>query len=110
MRGFAIILATLCVALITATSSWARLSTAQIAFWDRVATCETHSQWWQHGSTYVGGLGIWYGNWWKWAPRVGVRTGATATSRIDQMRVAQYGWESERGWWGCFRVTGTPVA
>jgi hypothetical protein len=85
------------------------LSTRQIAFWDRVAGCEEHGAWWQGGGTYVGGLGIWRGNWWAWARHVGVRSEASATSRLDQMRVAQWGYENVRAYWGCFAVTGYPI-
>ena len=86
-----------------------RLSPAQIRFWDRVAACEEGGRWWQGGDTYVGGLGIWYGNWWKWARHLGIRTEASATGRLDQMRVAQWGYEQDRAWWGCFEITGLPI-
>jgi hypothetical protein len=85
------------------------LSARQIAFWDRVADCEEHGQWWQQGRTFVGGLGIWSGNWYAWRRHVGVRSEASATSRLDQMRVAQWGYENARAVWGCFRVTGYPI-
>jgi hypothetical protein len=93
----------------TAASGARSLSQRQIAFWDRVADCEEHGAWWQGGGTYVGGLGIWSGNWWGWAPQVGDHTPASSTRRIDQMRVAQWGYENVRAFWGCFRVTGYPI-
>ena len=85
------------------------LSARQVAFWDRVAACEEHGAWWQRGGVYVGGLGIWYGNWWAWGRHVGVYSQAHRTSRLDQMRVAQWGYENVRAWWGCFAVTGRPI-
>jgi len=85
------------------------LSARQVAFWDRVAQCEEHGAWWQRGRTFVGGLGIWSGNWWAWSRHVGVRTEASATSRLDQMRVAQWGYENVSAYWGCFAVVGTPI-
>lgn len=97
------------VAIVNARGGELQLSARQVAFWDRVADCEEHGQWWQGGGTFVGGLGIWSGNWYAWRRHVGVRTEASATSRLDQMRVAQWGYEHARAWWGCFRVTGMPV-
>ena len=104
-------LATLVLVLVLVPSALARqsLSSRQIAFWDRVADCEEHGAWWQRGGTFVSGLGIWAGNWYAWRSHVGVYTEAYATSRIDQMRVAQWGYEHANAWWGCFAVTGRPI-
>jgi hypothetical protein len=44
-----------------------------------------------------------------WRRHVGVRTEASATSRLDQMRVAQWGYEHAAAFWGCFQVTGHPI-
>lgn len=81
---------------------------AAAGYWDRLAACETHSAWHQRGSYYVGGLGIWYGNWNKWAPRVGVHKPAYMATREEQIRVAIYGRKVDRAWWGCFRIVGLP--
>ena len=86
------------------------LSARQVAFWDRVAACEEHGAWSQGGRTFVGGLGIWRDNWYAWRRHVGVRTEASATSRLDQMRVAQWGYEHAAAFWGCFQVTGHPIS
>ena len=37
-------------------------------------------------------------------------TEASATSRLDQMRVAQWGYEHAAAFWGCFQVTGHPIS
>jgi hypothetical protein len=110
MKQALIALVVVLVLALTATAS-ARmsLSSRQIAFWDRVADCEEHGAWWQGGRTFVGGLGIWSGNWYAWRRHVGVTTEAHATSRIDQMRVAQWGYENAGAGWGCFAVTGRPI-
>lgn len=107
-------LLTLLVVIVAVATTSARgggggLSARQVAFWDRVAQCEEHGQWWQRGGSYVGGLGIWSGNWYAWRGHVGVRTEASSTSRLDQMRVAQWGYENARAWWGCFSRVGMPV-
>ena len=77
-------------------------------YWDRLAACETGGQWHQRGSYYVGGLGIWYGNWERWAPAVGVNKPAYMATREEQIRVAMYGRRVDRAWWGCFRIVGLP--
>ena len=77
-------------------------------YWDRLAQCETGGQWHQRGSYYVGGLGIYHGNWERWAPRVGVYGPAWAATREQQIRVAIYGRQVDRAYWGCMRVVGMP--
>lgn len=77
-------------------------------YWDRLAWCETRGRWHQQGSYYVGGLGIFWANWERWAPRVGVTGPAWAASREQQIRVARYGRRADQAWWGCFEVVGTP--
>ncbi len=84
------------------------LSAHVLTFWRSVARCEEHSDWAQRGTTYVSGLGIWYGNWNRWAPAVGVTGPAYLATPYDQMRVADYGYRTERAYWGCFRTTGYP--
>jgi len=81
---------------------------AAAGYWDRLAWCETRGQWHQRGTYYVGGLGIWYGNWWKWAPAVGVNKPAWAASREEQIRVAKYGRKVDQAYWGCMRIVGLP--
>jgi hypothetical protein len=81
---------------------------ASANYWDRLAWCETRGQWHQRGSYYVGGLGIWYGNWWKWAPAVGVNKPAYLASREEQIRVARYGRRVDGAYWGCMRIVGMP--
>jgi hypothetical protein len=79
-----------------------------VAFWERVAACETGKRWTATGPTYVGGLGIYRPNWPRWARQLGIYTEASATSRLDQIRVADWAYRHERAWWGCFAVTGRP--
>jgi len=81
---------------------------AAAGYWDRLAWCETRGQWHQRGTYYVGGLGIWYGNWWKWAPAVGVHGPAYLASREEQIRVARYGRRVDGAYWGCMRIVGLP--
>ncbi|HEX4672033.1 MAG TPA: transglycosylase family protein [Solirubrobacteraceae bacterium] len=78
------------------------------SYWDRLAQCETGGQWHQRGAYYVGGLGIYYANWQRWAAAVGVTGPAWAASREDQIRVAKYGRLVDRAYWGCMRVVGMP--
>jgi len=84
------------------------VKTARGNYWDALANCETHGRWSQRGSYYVGGLGIYYRNWQKWAPAVGVNKPAYLASREEQIRVAKYGRRVDRAWWGCFRIVGLP--
>jgi hypothetical protein len=84
----------------------ARAATAN--YWDALSRCETGGRWHQRGTFYVGGLGIYYRNWERWAPRVGVNKPAWAATREEQIRVAQYGRRVDRAWWGCFRIVGLP--
>jgi hypothetical protein len=109
LLALTLLAAVIASALIVTARGGGGLTPRQVAFWDRVADCEEHGAWWQGGQTYVGGLGIWSGNWWSWGRHVGVRTEASATSRLDQMRVAQWGYEHANAGWGCFAVTGRPI-
>jgi len=77
-------------------------------YWDALADCETHGRWSQRGAFYVGGLGIYYRNWQRWAPRVGVHKPAYLASREEQIRVAKYGYRVDRAYWGCMRIVGMP--
>ena len=74
-----------------ASANSARISLEARNYWDALAACETGGRWHQRGSFYVGGLGIWYGNWQKWAPAVGVNKPAYMATREEQIRVATYG-------------------
>jgi Transglycosylase-like domain len=84
------------------------VKTARGNYWDRLAWCETRGRWHQRGTYYVGGLGIYHGNWWKWAPAVGVHKPAWAASREEQIKVAKYGRKVDRAYWGCMRIVGMP--
>lgn len=86
----------------------ARLPASVVAYWQRLHACEEPGAWFQRGTQYVSGLGIYAPNWYRWAPRVGVTTAPWFTSPYNQMRVADYGWRHERAWWGCFAEVGTP--
>lgn len=85
-----------------------KLPPESVAFWNRLHACEEPGQWFQRGTRYVSGLGIYAPNWYRWAPHVGVRTAPWKTRPYDQMRIADYGWRTERAWWGCFSNVGTP--
>lgn len=84
------------------------VKTARGNYWDALARCETGGQWHQRGSYYVGGLGIWYGNWWRWGRAVGVNKPAYLASREEQIRVAMYGRKVDGATWGCFKIVGLP--
>jgi hypothetical protein len=83
-----------------------------VAFWERVAACETGSRWdWgarrrpAEGSTYEGGPGFYYASWEMWARALGVYgryPHAYLAPKLVQVRVAQYGYE-RGGYWGCLR-------
>lgn len=77
-------------------------------FWQRVAQCETGARWHQRGTAFVGGLGIYAPNWWRWAPRVGVTGPAYQATPAEQVRVAVYGRRVDHATWGCFQVVGWP--
>ena len=85
------------------------------AYWQQLAHCETAGRWdWgaRHrpgeGRTFVGGLGIYAPNWDAWSSHVGVRGPAWKASPAEQVRVARWGWQHVRAWWGCFARVGTP--
>ena len=81
-----------------------RLSPATIAFWDRVAYCETGSRWGGLGSTYQGGLGFYYTTWNWWASELGLLArypDAGDAPRLVQIQVADYGRRVHHGYWGC---------
>jgi hypothetical protein len=85
-------------------SSSAPLTRSTIAFWDRVAQCETGSDWRGLGSTYQGGLGIYASTWDSWATELGLEArypDAGDAPRLVQIRVADYGRRVHRGYWGC---------
>jgi Transglycosylase-like domain len=103
-RLTAILLALMLLALVALTVARA----AGANYWDRLAWCETRGQWHQRGTYYVGGLGIYHGNWDRWAPRVGVNKPAWAATREEQIRVAMYGRRVDRAYWGCMRIVGMP--
>src|SRR4029077_20981068 len=107
--GVAAVIACLIVLLVVRAFAPTRsILAATSNYWDVLPRCETGGQWPQRGSYYVGGLGIWYGNWQKWAPRVGVHKPAYPASREEQIRVARYGRRVDRAYWGCMRVVGMP--
>lgn len=81
-----------------------KLSKATIAYWDRVAHCETQSHWRGLGSTYQGGLGFFYTTWDWWARELGLAhryPDAGLAPRLVQIRVADYGRRVHHGYWGC---------
>lgn len=84
-----------------------------IAAWQRVASCETGATWSGLGATYQGGLGIWYGNWDRWARHFGLSgryPDAGDAPAIVQIRLADWAYrhESPRPYWGCFATVGRP--
>lgn len=90
----------------------AKLPPDRVAFWARVAQCETGSRWdWgaqrrpREGSTYEGGLGFYWATWQAWARSLGVLAqyphAYQAPPRV-QMVVAEYGYR-RGGYWGCIR-------
>jgi hypothetical protein len=91
---------------------------ATVAFWDRVAQCETGGRWdWGsktrpgEGHSYEGGVGFASSTWTAWATDLHLAwlwPRAYMAPRLVQIAVAQMGYEVHRGWWGCFATTGTP--
>lgn len=77
-------------------------------WFDRLAQCETGGNWGAPGPTYVGGLGLWHGNWgdnggYEFAPS------ANLASREQQIIVGRrialrYGPNA----WGCTKAIGVP--
>jgi hypothetical protein len=89
-------------------------SGARSSYWDRLAACETHSAWSGLGQTYQGGLGIWYGNWDRWAGRLGLGDrypDADDAPRAVQIQVANWAYYNDRPrpYWGCFATIGYPA-
>jgi hypothetical protein len=101
-------LAVIVVTLLVITLLEAARAVAADDYWWRLARCETGAAWHQRGQLYVGGLGIWAGNWNEWAPRVGVYKPAYLASPAEQIRVAKYGRAVDGAYWGCFRIVGLP--
>jgi len=90
----------------------AAMPASRIAFWMRVAQCETGSRWGGLGSTYQGGLGIWWGNWDRWARALGLPyADAGQAPPLVQIRAADWAYrnESPRPYWGCFSTVGRPA-
>jgi len=88
-------------------------SGARSSWWDRLAACETGSRWEGLGSTYQGGLGVWYGNWDRWARRFGLSArypDAGDAPRSVQIALASWAYYNERPrpYWGCQAVIGSP--
>jgi hypothetical protein len=80
------------------------LPASTVEFWDAVARCETGSRWQGLGSTYQGGLGIYWSTWDWWAKELGLWSqfpDAGMAPRLVQIRVADYGRRVHRGYWGC---------
>jgi hypothetical protein len=80
------------------------LTRADVAYWDRVADCETGSTWRGLGATYQGGLGFYWATWDWWARELGLQArypDAGLAPRLVQIRVAKYGRLEHRGYWGC---------
>ena len=98
------LLAAYMAALAVAVKAHAKLPAATIAFWDRVAACETGGNWRMHGSTYSGGVGFYNRTWEWWARELGLLhrfPSADRAPRLVQIRVAEYGLNTHRGYWGC---------
>lgn len=67
------------------------------SFWDRLAWCETHSNW-QNGGNWAGGLGIARRTWNRFGGREFARTPDKATREeqiIVAQRIAIFGWQSK---------------
>lgn len=83
------------------------------SWWDRLAQCETGGTWSGLGSTYQGGLGVWYGNWDRWARHFGLSArypDAGDAPRSVQIQLASWAYYNERPrpYWGCQAVIGSP--
>jgi hypothetical protein len=98
------LLAAYMAALALAVKAHAKLPPATVAFWDRVAQCETGQNWQMRGSTYSGGLGFYNQTWSWWARELGLAQRfptANLAPRLVQIRVAEWGLRQHRGYWGC---------
>ena len=103
--AFALIVVVLALVLVTVASA-RRPSPATVAFWDRVAACETHGTWSGLGSTYQGGLGFYRTTWDWWARETGYYgryPDAGMAPRLVQIEVADYGYRHYGNGWGCIR-------
>ena len=98
--------ATAIVALAVSPSAHGKLSPDRIAFWDRIARCETGGNWRMSGSIYSGGVGFANSTWRWWARELGLLSqfpNANLAPRMVQIRVAEYGLLRYHGYWGCNR-------
>jgi len=104
------LLAVVLVALLVQTArALGALPAATVAYWDRVARCETGGNWRMHGSVYSGGLGFANSTWSWWASELGLLDrypSADRAPRLVQIRVAEMGYRQYRGHWGCQSVVG----
>jgi resuscitation-promoting factor RpfA len=94
------------VALAFAVKAAAKLPVDRLAFWDRIAQCETGGNWRMHGPVYSGGVGFYNGTWSWWARELGLARRypfADWAPRLVQIRVAEYGYTRHNGFWGCDR-------
>lgn len=88
----------------------AKLTPQTLAFWDRIAQCETGGNWQMRGSRYEGGVGFAVSTWQLWAGqiRIGKITildrfpHAYLAPRHVQVWVAEWG-HRRGGYWGCDR-------
>jgi hypothetical protein len=87
-------------------------SRTTVAYWQRLAQCETGSRWSGLGSTFQGGLGIWWGNWDRWTAILGLSgyQDAGDAPPLVQIRVADWAYrnDSPRPYWGCMSLVGRP--
>ncbi len=105
-RAAVALLAAYMAALALAVKATAKLPASTVAFWDRVAQCETGQNWRMAGATYSGGLGFYNQTWAWWARELGLLgryPSANLAPRLVQIRVAEYGRRVHRGYWGCLR-------
>lgn len=92
---------------------------ATVAWWERMAHCETVSDW-ADGGKWSGGLGIYIGTWKAWGGLEFAKTPGTATKDeqiIVANRIASQGWMQPNGelkepvWyrgWGGLHCAGNP--
>jgi hypothetical protein len=100
------LLAAYMAALALAVKAHSKLPPATVAFWDRIARCETGGNWQMHGGSYEGGVGFYVTTWQWWARELGLLgryPHANQAPRLVQIRVADYGLRAHRGYWGCNR-------
>lgn len=95
-------------AIVLQRSSPPPLPPARVAFWTRVHECEEPGSWYQRGTVFVSGLGIYAPNWRKWARALKITSAPWQTKPLDQMRVADFGYRTDHAYWGCFAQVGTP--